>query len=77
MNYIISKNFSSKLQKAHSECANTIGNYTCQCNDGYILVEDKCEENLECPARNKCDAAAHGCRLEKGVQICYCNVCKI
>ena len=47
-----------------SHCVDNHGSYTCECNDGYMLVEGFCEELNEClTGYHDCDSNAKVHRL--------------
>ncbi|XP_034432488.1 complement component C1q receptor-like [Hippoglossus hippoglossus] len=50
-------------------CVNTPGSYTCECKDGYEMVDGECIDVDEC-AHSRCE---HGCLNNIGSFSCYCN----
>ena len=42
--------------QAHTQCVNTIGSYICQCEEGYVRVDE-----LTCVERDECSEGAHQC----------------
>ncbi|XP_044022794.1 complement component C1q receptor [Siniperca chuatsi] len=53
----------------HQLCLNTHGSYTCECKDGYEMVDGKCSDIDEC-AQSRCE---HSCSNSIGSFSCYCN----
>lgn len=60
--------------QAHTRCVNTIGSYVCECEDGYVRVDE-----LTCVERDECSEGAHQCHQHasctntQGGYHCTCN----
>ncbi|XP_070776793.1 complement component C1q receptor [Enoplosus armatus] len=53
----------------HHLCLNAHGSYTCECKDGYEMVDGKCNDMDEC-VHSRCE---HSCSNSIGSFSCYCN----
>ncbi|CAJ0968687.1 unnamed protein product, partial [Ranitomeya imitator] len=56
----------------NATCTNTIGNYTCACNDGFSGNGTHCEDIDECETNNICSPYAT-CTNTIGNYTCTCN----
>ncbi|XP_035888178.1 adhesion G protein-coupled receptor E1 [Phyllostomus discolor] len=56
----------------HSECANSLGSYSCHCRDGFISNNSRCEEVDECADPRACPQHAT-CHNSFGSYSCVCN----
>nr|XP_053767195.1 adhesion G protein-coupled receptor E1 [Desmodus rotundus] len=56
----------------HSECANSLGSYSCHCQEGFTSNNSRCEEVDECADPRAC--AEHAtCHNSFGSYSCVCN----
>ncbi|XP_028408891.1 uncharacterized protein LOC114531487 [Dendronephthya gigantea] len=55
-----------------THCVNTVGSFSCECNDGYTGSGDTCTDINECLSENNCDSNAD-CYNTRGSYRCTCK----
>ncbi|XP_014645888.1 PREDICTED: adhesion G protein-coupled receptor E1-like [Ceratotherium simum simum] len=68
----INEFLSSGICSEHSECSNSLGSYSCSCQDGFFSNNSTCEDVDECVDPRACTEHAT-CHNSPGRYYCVCN----